>query len=288
MDLCNVWEVRALLDRYGVRPSKARGQNFLIAPWVPAAIAEACGADRQHGVLEIGPGVGCLTAELCQRAGSVVSVELDRGLLPVLRETMAGVNNFTLLSGDVRKLDLRKVVEEHFVGLRPMACANLPYNITAPVLTALIDSKCFASITVMIQREVAQRLTAQPGTGAYGAFSVYVQYYTDPELLFTVSPACFLPAPKVTSAVVRCRKKPDCHLLRCEEPFFFRVVRGAFAQRRKTLANALCAAFPELSKGTLSACIAHAGFSPAIRGETLGVAEFARLADEIFTALPSA
>ena len=154
MDLCSIQEVKALLGRHGFRFSKSMGQNFLIEDWVPRRIARECGADRSCGVLEIGPGIGCLTKELCAVAGRVVSVELDRALLPVLGETLAGEENFTLVPGDILKLDIPALVQEHFRGLRPMVCANLPYNITTPVLTALVEAGCFEAVTVMVQKDI--------------------------------------------------------------------------------------------------------------------------------------
>ena len=210
MDLCNRNDIQALLLRHGFRFSKSMGQNFLIADWVPRNTAEASGADKNSGVLEVGPGIGPLTRELCQRAGKVVSVELDHRLYPVLAETLSEYDNFTLVEGDILKQDLSALVAEHFAGLRPILCANLPYNITTPLLTACVKAKCFTSITVLIQKEVAQRICAQPGTADYGAFTLLMQYYTEPELLFTVPNTCFLPMPKVTSAVIRCitREKP--------------------------------------------------------------------------------
>ena len=279
MDLCSIQEVKALLGRHGFRFSKSMGQNFLIEDWVPRRIARECGADRSCGVLEIGPGIGCLTKELCAVAGRVVSVELDRALLPVLGETLAGEENFTLVPGDILKLDIPALVQEHFRGLRPMVCANLPYNITTPVITLLLESGLFSAITVMIQKEVAQRICAAPGSKDYGAFSVLCQYYGKTELLFDVPRECFLPAPKVTSAVVRLTPCPPPKCVHDRE-LFFQVVRGGFALRRKTLLNALSAAFP-LSKEALAAAIAAAGLPADIRGERLGIPEFARLADEI-------
>ena len=259
MNLCDIREVKALLGRHGFRFSKSMGQNFLVADWVPREIAAAGGGDGGCGVLEIGPGIGCLTQELCRCAGKVVSVELDHALLPVLEETMDGAENFTLISGDILKLDIPALVDQHFQGLTPMVCANLPYNITTPVLRALVEAKRFASITVMVQREVALRLAARPGTGDYGALSVYMQYHTQPEVLFDVPPSCFLPAPKVTSAVVRCqvRTVPAVHTA-CGEDFFFQVVRAAFAQRRKTLLNSLSSVFgSQPGKDRLAAVIAN-------------------------------
>ncbi|MCI8301501.1 MAG: 16S rRNA (adenine(1518)-N(6)/adenine(1519)-N(6))-dimethyltransferase RsmA [Oscillospiraceae bacterium] len=283
MNLCDIREVKALLGRHGFRFSKSMGQNFLVADWVPREIAAAGGGDGGCGVLEIGPGIGCLTQELCRCAGKVVSVELDHALLPVLEETMDGAENFTLISGDILKLDIPALADQHFQGLTPMVCANLPYNITTPVLRALVEAKRFASITVMVQREVALRLAARPGTGDYGALSVYMQYHTQPEVLFDVPPSCFLPAPKVTSAVVRCqvRTVPAVHTA-CGEDFFFQVVRAAFAQRRKTLLNSLSSVFgSQPGKDRLAAVIANCGLHPAVRGETLGLEEFAALADGI-------
>ena len=289
MDLCNIRDVRALLSRHGFHFSKSLGQNFLVADWVPRETAAACGADERHGVLEIGPGVGCLTRELCARAAQVASIELDKALLPVLGETMAGVENFTLIPGDVLKLDLPALVEEQFPGLVPLACANLPYNITTPALRALVEARRFEAITVMVQREVALRLAAEPGTADYSAFSVYMQYYTEPKILFDVHPDCFLPAPKVTSAVVRCqvRTAPPVSPA-CGESFFFRTVRAAFALRRKTLRNSLSSAFgAELGRECIADIIAACGFPPAVRGEELGLPELSALADRVFTATNS-
>ncbi len=270
--------IEALLSRHGFRFSKSKGQNFLIDPDVPRAIAEASGADETNGVLEIGPGIGALSAELCRRAGRVVAVELDTALPPILQETMAGFDNFDLVSGDVLKLDLPALVRERFAGLKPIVCANLPYNITTPALTALLEAQCFERLTVLIQREVAQRICAVPGTAAYGAFSVFMQYYAEPELCFEVPPEKFLPAPKVTSAVLRAvvRKTPPVGV--ADEAFFFRVVYAAFALRRKTLVNSLMTAFGALGKARLTEIVASCGFAEDVRGERLGLAEFARLA----------
>lgn len=286
MDLCDIHEIKALLARHGFRFSKSMGQNFLIADWAPREIAAASQADETCGVLEIGPGIGPLTVQLAQRAGRVTAVELDRALLPILAETLAPFDNVSVIPGDVMKLDLSVLLEEHCSGLTPIACANLPYNITTPVLTRLIECGRFASITVMIQREVAQRICAAPGTGEYGAFSVFCQYHTAPELLFEVDPACFLPAPKVTSAVVRLVPRPEPPQTLVEEGFFFQVVRASFAQRRKTLLNGLTSAFgSRLDKETLRQVLQRSGLEESIRGERLGIGEFARLAAELQTAL---
>ena len=277
MNLCDIREVRSLLGRHGFRFSKSMGQNFLIEDWVPRRIARECGADRSCGVLEIGPGIGCLTRELCALAGQVVSVELDKALLPVLAETMAGADRFTLIPGDILKLDVPALVDQHFQGLTPLVCANLPYNITTPAITALIEAQCFFAITVMIQKEVAQRICAQPGSKDYGAFSVYCQYYTAPELLFEVPPDCFIPAPKVTSAVVRMVPRPAP--AEVDDPdHFFRVVKAAFALRRKTLLNSLSANLGgQYTKETLSQAIAACGLPADVRGERLSIPQFAQL-----------
>ena len=283
MDLCDRREIQALLERHGFHFSKAMGQNFLIESWVPRDIADSCGADKSTGVLEIGPGIGPLTQQLARRAGKVVSVELDARLYPVLRETMRGADNFTLIEGDAMKLDFAQVVQEHFSGLRPILCANLPYNITTPVLTKCVESRCFDSLTVLIQKEVAQRICAEAGTAEYGAFTVLMQYYTAPQMLFTVPASCFLPAPKVTSAVIHCpvRKTPPVEVL--SESALWRTVKAGFALRRKTLVNSLQTGY-QLPKERLTEIVTACGLSPTVRGERLTLEDFARLSNALFAA----
>ena len=196
MNLCDMNEIKALLARHGFHFSKSMGQNFLIQDWVPRDIAAASGAGPGVGVLEIGPGIGPLTRELSLLADRVTAVELDESLLPILDETLADRDNVTVIPGDIMRFDLDRVVDGEFPGLTPIVCANLPYNITTPVLTRLLECRRFASVTVMIQKEVAQRICAQPGTADYGAFSVLCQYYSKAEYLFDVPASCFLPAPK--------------------------------------------------------------------------------------------
>ena len=277
MDLCDINQIKALLARHGFRFSKSMGQNFLIESWVPRDIAAASGAGPGKGVLEVGPGIGPLTTQLSLLADKVVSVELDRSLLPILAETLAGRDNAEIVSGDILKTDILALVREKFARLDPIACANLPYNITTPAITALIESGCFSAITVMIQREVARRICAAPGTADYGAFSLYCQYHTTPELLFDVPPECFVPAPKVTSSVVRMVPRPAP--AEVDDPdHFFLVVRAAFSQRRKTLVNGLNSAFGQkLSKEALSQVIRDCGLPADVRGERLGIPEFAAL-----------
>ena len=277
MDLCNINQIKALLARHGFRFSKSMGQNFLVADWVPQDIAAVSGAGAGTGVLEVGPGIGPLTRQLAGRADRVVSVELDRSLLPILTETLADCPNAEVVPGDILKTDIPALAGEKFQGLTPIACANLPYNITTPAITALIEAGCFASITVMIQREVAKRICAAPGTADYGAFSVYCQYHTAPELLFEVPPDCFIPAPKVTSAVVRMVPRPVP--AEVDDPdHFFRVVKAAFALRRKTLLNSLSAGLGgQYTKETLSQAIAACSLPADVRGERLSIPQFAQL-----------
>lgn len=281
IDVCDIQVMKPLLQEQGFHFSKAKGQNFLIAPWVPKTIAQEAGADASAGVLEIGPGVGPLTQQLCLRAGKVCAVELDRRLEPILQKTVGEFRNLEILWDDVLKLDIPALIAEKFPGLRPMACANLPYYITSPILTALLEAECFQSVTVMVQKEVAQRIAAAPGSENYGAFTVFCQYYAQPKLLFDVPAHCFLPQPKVTSAVVQLMVRQERPWEIPDEKLFFRTVRGSFAMRRKKLSNGLAAAFPELGKDGAREVILAAGLPENIRGEDLGIPEFARIAEEI-------
>ena len=283
MDLCNRNDIQALLQRHGFHFSKAMGQNFLIEGWVAEDIAAASGADAGTGVVEVGPGIGALTVQLARRAEKVVSVELDKRLPPVLAETMADYDNFTLIEGDVMALDLAAVTAEKFPGLPAVLCANLPYNITTPFLTACVRAGCFRQLTVLIQKEVALRICAKPGTADYGAFSLLMQYYTQPELLFTVSNTCFLPAPKVTSAVIHCPARREPPVQVCSEAMLWRTVRAGFALRRKTLVNSLQTGW-ELPKDILADIVTACGLEPTVRGERLGLEEYARLSDALLDA----
>jgi 16S rRNA (adenine1518-N6/adenine1519-N6)-dimethyltransferase len=275
VNLCDINQIKALLARHGFHFSKSMGQNFLIEDWVPREIAKASGAGPGAGVLEVGPGIGPLTRELAGRADKVVSVELDTALLPILAETLRDCPKAEVIWGDILKTDIPALTGEKFQGLTPIACANLPYNITTPAITALIQAGCFASITVMIQREVAKRICAAPGTADYGAFSVYCQYHTNPEYLFEVPPDCFIPAPKVTSAVVRMVPRPAPPEV--DDPaHFFRVVKAAFALRRKTLLNSLSAGLGG-QREEIAQAIAACGLPPDVRGERLSIPQFAQL-----------
>lgn len=280
MDLCNINEIKALLARHGFHFSKAKGQNFLTQSWVPQNIVLESGVDETCGVLEVGPGIGPLTQQLCRYAKKVVAVEIDRTLQPVLAETMAGNENLEIIFGDILKTDISALVQEEFAGLRPMACANLPYYITTPVLAALLESRAFEAVTVMVQKEVARRICAAPGTADYSAFSILCQYHAAPELLFDVPASCFIPQPKVTSAVVCLRTRPAPADIR-DEVLFFRTVRASFAQRRKTLVNGLASGFPQLTKAELTDVLAACGLPANVRGETLGLEGFAALSNAI-------
>ena len=281
IDVTNIHVMKPLLAEHGFHFSKAKGQNFLIASWVPQRIAQDAGVDETAGVLEIGPGIGPLTQQLCLRAGRVCAVELDQRLKPILEQTVGEFQNLEILWDDVLNQDVAALVKERFPGLRPMACANLPYYITSPILSALLEAECFESVTVMVQKEVAQRISAKPGSADYSAFTVFCQYYAEPELLFDVPAGCFLPQPKVTSAVIqlRCRKPLPWQI--DDKEIFFRTVRASFAMRRKKLQNGLASGFPELGKAGAGEVIAACGLPENVRGETLGIPEFALLANEI-------
>ena len=281
MNLTDYRDITALLQRHGFHFSKSLGQNFLTAAWVPQQIAAESGIEKTDGALEIGPGVGCLTAELAKTAGRVTAIELDARLRDVLAETLADFDNVSVVFADALKADLPAICAET-LGERPWkVCANLPYNVTTPLITAFLEAGCFESVTVMIQKEVAQRLCAVPGTGEYGAFSVLVQWYAEPRLLFDVPPHCFVPQPKVTSAVVRMDRRAAPPAQADDERFFFRTVRAAFAQRRKTLSNALRSGFSELDRADIEAAMEEAGLPPAVRGETLSIAQFAALSNAL-------
>ena len=281
MDLCDIGQIKSLLAGKDFRFSKGMGQNFLTASWVPEQIAAEAGLDLQTGVLEIGPGIGCLTVQLSKHAGKVVSVELDNALRPVLAETLKDCENTKVIFGDVLKLKIQEIVNENFAGMKSVVCANLPYNITSPLLSAFIDAGCFESMTVMVQREVAHRICAKAGTSDYGAFTVYTNWHTEPEILFDVSPDCFMPAPKVWSSVIKLtvRKEPPAQVT--DEKLFFAVVRASFNQRRKTLLNALTSGLSGYSKEELLDVIVSCGFDEKIRGEVLDIKGFAAIANKI-------
>ena len=281
INVTDIQVMKPLLAEHGFYFSKAKGQNFLIASWVPQRIAEDAGVDETAGVLEIGPGVGPLTQQLALRAGKVCAVEVDERLKPILKQTVGEFSNVEILWGDVLKQDIKELVAEKFPGLRPMACANLPYYITSPILSALLEAACFESVTVMVQKEVAQRIAAKPGTADYSAFTVFCQYFAEPELLFDVPAHCFLPQPKVTSAVITLKTRKTLPWDVADQDIFFRTVRASFAMRRKKLQNGLASGFQELGKAGAGEVIRACGFDENVRGETLSIPQFAAIANEI-------
>ena len=281
-NLSDISVVKDLLNRHGFKFSKALGQNFLINPTVCPRMADACGADENTGVIEVGPGFGVLTAELAKKAKKVVSIELDERLLPVLDETLAEFDNVEVINSDVLKVDLHKLIEEKFSGMKVAVCANLPYYITSPVIMHLLESKLpVENITVMVQKEAAQRLCAPVGSRDAGAVTVAVDYYADAEKIFDVSAGSFMPAPKVDSSVIRLnvRKQPPIELN--DEKLFFRMVKAVFAQRRKTAANSISSGM-SLSKETVYKAIEAAGYGENVRAESFTLDELAALANEIY------
>lgn len=280
--LCDEKFIREILKKHGFRFSKSMGQNFLIDETVPERIAEFADLNDSTGVLEIGPGIGALTSELCRRANRVVAVELDPSLPPLLEATLLEYNNFTLVQGDILKEDIPALVDEYFSTLRPTVCANLPYNITSPVLSALIKADVFETIVIMVQREVAYRICAKAGNKNYGSLSIFVNYYYTSEILFEVPPQAFIPMPSVYSAVIKLKKRAERPQNLVGESELFNIVRGAFTQRRKILVNSLQASLKgKLSKDELTEIVTGAGFSPTVRAEELNINEFAQIAQEI-------
>ncbi len=272
---------KEILTRHGFSFSKGLGQNFLTNPAIPARIAEGCGADADTFVLEVGPGAGILTRELGLRAARVTALEIDERLLPVLSETLADLPNCEVVLEDVLKADIPSVVAARAEGRRAVAAANLPYYITSPALARLIDTGCFDAVTVMVQKEVAHRLAAKPGSADYGAFSVYVQYHGVPRILFDVPAGCFTPRPKVDSAVLRIDLGAPRVQTRSEARFF-EVVKAGFAMRRKTLRNCITSAFgSRLPSEEILSAFAEAEIDPARRAETLSLEDFARLSDAL-------
>lgn len=275
--LSDISTIRAVLEKNGFHFSKALGQNFLINPSVCPRMAALSGAADCAGAVEVGPGIGVLTWELSQVAKKVVSIELDKRLLPVLDETLADCDNVKIVNADVMKLDLRRMIEEEFPGGEVAVCANLPYYITSPVIMRLLEERLpVTSITVMVQKEAAERLCAHPGERACGAVSAAVWYYAEPEILFQVSRGSFMPAPNVDSAVIRLRIRRTPPVEVADEPFFFRVVRAAFAQRRKTAVNSIANTLGR-SKQAVAAAFDAAGVPQNARAEALTLEDFAAL-----------
>lgn len=273
--------IKEVLSRHGFHFSKALGQNFLINPGVCPRMAAECGAQGCKGVIEVGPGIGVLTWELSQVAQKVCAIELDSRLFPVLEETLTGRDNVKIIPGDVMKLDLNQLIRQEFGGGPVCVCANLPYYITSPVILRLLEEGLpITSITVMVQKEAAQRLCAAPGERECGAVSVAVHYRSQPKLLFQVGRGSFLPPPKVDSAVLRLDLRQEPPVSVADEDWFFRVSRAAFAQRRKTAANSLSATLG-LPKPQVEQALAAAGAAENVRAERLTLEQLAALANAL-------
>lgn len=282
MNLCDIRTVREILSAFGTTTKKGFGQNFLINASIPERIAENCCDESDSVIVEIGPGIGCLTAELAKRYKKVIAFEIDKTLIPVLAYTLGEYKNVEVINADIMEVDLAAVLAEKAARERISVCANLPYYITTPILMRLLESGIpFDSITVMVQAEVAARLAAAPGSADYGAITASLCYYGTPKRLFTVQAGNFMPAPKVNSAVVRIDLYKEKPVQPKDEKMLFAVIKAAFGQRRKTLTNALSTVFPERTKEELTAAVTACGFDERIRGERLSTADFATLADKL-------
>lgn len=277
--LSNISNIKGILARHGFTFSKSLGQNFLVNPTVCPRMALESGADKGMGVIEIGPGIGVLTCELAKRADKVVAIEIDKRLLPVLDETLRDFDNIKVINGDVLKTDLKKLIDEEFRGMPVCVCANLPYYITSPVIMKLLEERLpVEAITVMVQKEAALRICAEAGTRQCGAVTIAVRYYAQPRVLFSVSAGSFMPAPKVDSAVIRLQLHNETPFKAADETLFFKVVKSAFAQRRKTLPNALSAGL-SLDKNTINNMLNKAGIPLSSRAEQLSMEQFKQIAD---------
>ena len=275
MELTDLATIRALCEKYDFALSKGFGQNFIVNPGVPPKIVDAAGIDRSCGVIEIGPGIGVLTKEMARRAGKVVAVEVDKRLPPVLEETLAGFDNVKVVLQDVLKTDLKALAAQEFPGMKVVVCANLPYYITSPIIMKLLEDKLpIDNITVMVQKEAAERLAALPGTRESGAVSCAVRYFAQPRMMFSVQAGSFYPAPKVTSAVVRMDIRPTPAVSVPDEKAYFALVRAAFGQRRKTAANSIAAGLG-IPRPRVTAALEAAGLDPRVRPEQLTLEDFA-------------
>ncbi len=280
-NLSDISVIRRVMEKHGFNFSKALGQNFLINPTVCPRMAEMCGADENTGVIEVGAGVGVLTAELAKRAKKVVCIELDTRLLPVLDETLAEFDNIEIINADVMKTDLKALIEEKFQGMKVVVCANLPYYITSPVITLLLESNLpIEAVTVMIQREAADRLCTPVGSRDSGAITVCTNYYSVPEMLFHVSRGSFMPAPNVDSTVIRLNIRKEPAVTVSDEKKFFKMVKAAFAQRRKTAVNSIASGM-SLPKDKVAEAITAAGLDVNVRAEKLSMQELADICENL-------
>lgn len=283
MDLCNLSVIKSVMADAGITFRKEFGQNFLTNRIIPEEIAEQCADDPESMILEIGPGIGCLTAELACRYAKVVAVEIDKGLIPVLDKTLAEFDNVTVINDDVMKIDLPKLIAEHSEGRPVSVCANLPYYITTPILMMLLESGInFRTITVMVQNEVAQRLVAPPGKADYGAITAMLGYYGTVRKLFKVSAGCFVPAPKVDSAVIRIDLYREPKYKPRDERLMRNLIKAAFEMRRKTLQNAISAKLQGYTKEEIKDAIVAIGYPETVRGECLSTEDFVKLSNSLF------
>lgn len=278
-DLSDIGVIKDVMSRHGFSFSKSLGQNFIVDPSVCPRIAEMGGCDENTGVIEIGAGVGVLTAELAKRAKKVVCVELDKRLLPVLDETLSDFDNIEIINEDILKINLHKLIEEKFCGMRVVVCANLPYYITSPVIMLLLESKLpIESVTVMVQKEAGQRLCAEVGSRDAGAVTAAVNYYAEAEKLFNVSRGCFMPSPKVDSMVIKLTLRKEPLMILNDEKKFFMLIKAAFGQRRKTAVNSISSGMG-ISKDKVAQALEQAGFSPDVRAEKFSMEDFKRLCE---------
>ncbi len=282
MNLCNLSVIKSLMQDAGINFRKEFGQNFLINPMIPSDIADSCAESKDSLIIEIGPGIGCLTQELASRYSKVVAVEIDKGLIPILEKTLSEYDNITVINDDVMSIDLKELVEKYSEDREVCVCANLPYYITTPILMKLLESDVkFKSITVMVQNEVAQRLCAKPGSSDYGAITAVLGYYGSIQKLFKVGSGCFMPPPKVDSAVVKINIYDKPPKVPKNEKLFRDLIRAAFEMRRKTLLNAVCSKLPHLDKKAVQDALALIGKEENIRGERLSTLDFINLADAL-------
>ncbi|MGN1130240.1 MAG: 16S rRNA (adenine(1518)-N(6)/adenine(1519)-N(6))-dimethyltransferase RsmA [Ruminococcus sp.] len=279
--LSDIGTIKEILSKHGFSFSKGLGQNFLINPSVCPRMAEMCGAGENVGVIEIGPGIGVLTNELCKLSPKVVAIEIDKRLIPVLDETLADFDNLKVINDDVMKIDLHKLIEEEFKGMKVVVCANLPYYITSPVIMRLLEENLpIESVTVMVQKEAAQRMCAEVGTRQSGAVTVAVNYYSKPKILFNVSAGSFMPAPKVDSAVIKLDLLSAPAVDVKDSKKFFKVVKSAFGQRRKTLSNSLSCGLG-MAKSEVNNLLSECDLSSNLRAEQLKLEDFKNIADKI-------
>lgn len=282
MDLCNIGVIKDVMSEAGITFRKEFGQNFLINRIIPENIADNAAFSEETLILEIGPGIGCLTKELAERYKRVVAVEIDKGLIPVLSKTLAEYDNVTVINGDIMKTDLKEIIDTYSDGMPVAVCANLPYYITTPILMYLIESGVkFSSITVMVQNEVAARLVAPAGSSDYGAITAVLGFYGEAKKLFKVSAGSFMPAPKVDSAVVKIDLYPEPKYFPKDERFFRNLIKAAFEMRRKTLVNAINSKFSYLDKSRIAEALISLGFTETVRGEKLSTEDFVNLSNKL-------